>query len=161
MFIGRENTGWFGDYDLERAFILSSWLVVAAGAALLTSAGRLTPRPALLATGGILTVAGALLGVIAEWSLLSDQFRLTSVWGVVLASLLFLGEAFIAAGLLKGGLVANWIAWVVIVWNVLWLVTLLLISREDMYYPGLHYIPLLLIGIPLVRRRRPISAIED
>ena len=45
-------------------------------------------------------------------------------------------------------------AWTLIVWNVLWLAILLILSREDPYYPGLHFIPLLLAGIPLAGRRQ-------
>jgi hypothetical protein len=99
-------------------------------------------------------VVGALIAAVAEVSLLTGQFTVTSVIGVFFASSLFVGEALIGAGLLRSGLLSTGVAWTVMVWNVLWLATLLVISREDMYYPGLHYLPLLLIGIPLVDRRR-------
>jgi hypothetical protein len=89
------------------------------------------------------------MAAIAEVSLLTREFRVTSVWGAIFASLLFIGGALIGMGLLNGHLVPGWVAWTVTGWNVLWWVTLLVISRDDMYYPGLHYIPLLLVGISL------------
>lgn len=155
LFIGRETTGWFDEYDLERAFILGSWLVAATAAVLLAGARDQARRPTPLVVGIALFAVGALGAAIAEVSLLSPEFRLTSLWGVGFATWLFVGEALIGAGLLDGGLVPTWVAWTVIVWNVLWLVTLAIISRDDMYYPGLHYIPLLLIGIPLTRHSQP------
>ena len=155
LFIGRENTGWFDEYDLERAFILGSWLVAAAAAVLLAGVRDRVRRPTPLVVGIALFAVGALGAAIAEVSLLFPEFRLTSLWGVGFASLLFVGEALIGAGLLDGGLVPTWVAWTVTVWNVFWLVTLVIISRDDMYYPGLHYIPLLLIGVPLTRHSQP------
>jgi hypothetical protein len=155
LFIGRENTGWFDEYDLERAFILGSWLVAATAAVLLARDGARRPMP--LIAGAALFAVGALGAAIAEVSLITPEFRLTSLWGVGFASLLFVGETLIGAGLLDSGLVPTWIAWTVIVWNVLWLVILVIISRDDMYYPGLHYIPLLLIGIPLTRHSQPTA----
>lgn len=154
LFIGRENTGWFDEFALERALILASWLVAAAGAVFLAGVQPRVAASALLGTGVVLFSVGALIAAVAELSLLTPEFRVTSVWGVVFASLLFVGEALVGVGLLRSDLVPTWVAWTVIGWNVLWLVTLLLISREDMYYAGLHYLPLLLIGIPLVGRRR-------
>lgn len=155
LFIGRENTGWFDEYDLERAFILGSWLVAATAAVLLAGARDRAPRRMPLVVGVALFAVGALGAAIAEVSLLTPEFRLTSMWGVGFASLLFVGEALIGVGLLDSGLVPTWVAWTVIVWNVLWLATLVVISRDDMYYPGLNYIPLLLIGIPLTRHSQP------
>jgi hypothetical protein len=155
LFIGQENTGWFdAPFALQRSLILASWLVAATGAVLLAGVRPSDRASALLVAGVEFFVVGALIAAVAEVSLLTREFTVASVIGVVFASSLFVGEALIGAGLLRSGLVSTWVAWTVMVWNVLWLVTLLVISREDMYYPGLHYIPLLLIGIPLVDRRR-------
>ncbi len=155
LFIARENTGWFdAPFALQRWLILASWLVAAAGAVFLAGVRPRVQPSALLVMGVVLFALGGLIAAVAELSLLTRAFTVTSTWGVVFASSLFVGEALIGVGLLRSGPVPPWVARTVIGWNMLWLVTLLLISREDMYYPGLHYIPLLLIGIPLVRRHQ-------
>ena len=45
---------------------------------------------------------------------------------------------------------ATWIGWLTILWNIAWLIVLPLISRRDMYYPMLHYVMPLVIGIALL-----------
>ena len=85
LFIGRENTGWFDEYDLERAFILGSWLVAAAAAVLLAGVRDRVRRPTPLVVGIALFAVGALGAAIAEVSLLFTEFRLTSLWGVSFA----------------------------------------------------------------------------
>jgi hypothetical protein len=64
----------------------------------------------------------------------------------------FLAQAIIGAALLQAGLVAAWIGWVCILWNIAWLVALPLISPRDIYYPVLHSITPLLVGIALLIR---------
>ena len=149
LFNGRENAGSFDYFELERVLILASWLMAVAGAALLVGVGSRLRRPALLVTGAVLLAIGALMAAIAELSLLTREFRVASVWGMAFASLLFVGGALTGSGLLSNRLVPSWIAWTVTGWNILLWVALLVVSREDMYYPGLHYIPLLLIGISI------------
>ena len=58
----------------------------------------------------------------------------------------------LSAFLLIVSLVLNLVGWTMVVWNVGWLVLLPIVSPGDLYYPILHAIPLLLIGIPLARR---------
>jgi hypothetical protein len=50
-----------------------------------------------------------------------------------------------------------WIGWTMLAWNLGWLIVLPLVSPGDRYYPILHFVPLLLIGVPLARRARSDS----
>ena len=43
---------------------------------------------------------------------------------------------------------------VVLFWNLGWLAVLVAGVPEDLYYPILHFLPLLLIGIGLVRQAK-------
>jgi len=47
-------------------------------------------------------------------------------------------------------LVAAWIGWVTILWNIAWLVVLTLFARRDIYFPVLHHVMPLVIGIALL-----------
>ena len=62
----------------------------------------------------------------------------------------FLAEAAIGGAVIQAGLLAAWIGWATILWNIAWLVALSLISRRDMYFPALHYLMPLVIGIALL-----------
>jgi hypothetical protein len=69
----------------------------------------------------------------------------------VMVALLFVADLILGGALLKSGLVPAWITWTLIVWNIGWLVVLPIVSPADIYFPLPHFIPLLLIGIPLAR----------
>lgn len=158
LFNVRQNTGWLDDFELERALILASWLVAAAGAAPMAGLRDHAGRPALLVSGAVLFAVGALMAAVAELSLLTREFTVASAWEAIFVPLLFAGGALMGAGLLMSRLVPRWIAWTVTTWNVLSWVTLLAISGDAVYYPGLHYIPLLLIGISIrASSREPAS----
>jgi hypothetical protein len=71
---------------------------------------------------------------------------------VVAVVLAFLGQAALGGGLLQARLLAPWIGWATILWNLAWLVPLLLFTPRDIYYPVLHHAMPLLIGGALLRR---------
>lgn len=68
---------------------------------------------------------------------------------VVLA---FLAQAAFGAALLRTGLVARWAGWATILWNIGLLVVMPIASPRDIYFPWLHYVAPLLIGIALLAR---------
>jgi hypothetical protein len=45
---------------------------------------------------------------------------------------------------------AAWLGWVTILWNLVWLVVLPVITPRDIYYPVLHHFAPLLIGTALL-----------
>ena len=72
---------------------------------------------------------------------------------VVFIVLAFLGEAIFGAAILRTGLMPPWVGWTTIIWNLAWLVILPFARPQNMYYPWLHYIAPLIIGIMLLVRR--------
>jgi hypothetical protein len=69
---------------------------------------------------------------------------------VVFIVLAFVGQAVFGAALLRTGLLPGWVGWATILWNLGWLVILPIARPADMYYPWLHYVAPLLIGIALL-----------
>jgi hypothetical protein len=77
--------------------------------------------------------------------------------------LLFGAGALLGGALVASRIVPAWIGWVTIVWNVAWPAALSIVSPGDLYYPILHAIPWLLIGLPLSRplAERPSARVTD
>jgi hypothetical protein len=93
---------------------------------------------------------GAILGVAAEalsLSLGSEKLDALIVIYVVVA---FLAQAALGGAVLQSGVLAAWIGWVSIVWNLAWLVVLPVITPRDIYFPVLHHFTPLLIGSALL-----------
>jgi hypothetical protein len=67
---------------------------------------------------------------------------------VVLA---FLAQAAFGAALIQTGLVPSWVGWATIIWNLAWLICLPVTSPRDIYFPVLHHVAPLVIGIALLR----------
>jgi hypothetical protein len=67
---------------------------------------------------------------------------------VVLA---FLSHAAYGAALLQTGLLAGWLGWTTLIWNIGWLAVLF--RAKDPYYPVLHFQLPLLAGILLLVSR--------
>ena len=70
---------------------------------------------------------------------------------VIYVVMAFLAQAAIGGAVIQSGLLAAWIGWATILWNIAWLVVLSLISRRDMYFPILHYLMPLVMGIALLQ----------
>jgi hypothetical protein len=62
----------------------------------------------------------------------------------------FLAQAALGASLLQTGLVAGWVGWFTIIWNLACLVLLLIFSPRNIYFPVLHHLAPLIIGIALL-----------
>jgi len=69
---------------------------------------------------------------------------------VAFVVLAFLGQAAFGAAILRTGLLPAWVGWATILWNLAWLVVLPIARPDNMYYPWLHYVAPLLIGIALL-----------
>jgi hypothetical protein len=156
LFVLREYSQ-FDQFVLERGLVLAAWLVAAAGTSLMGTMREDFGSTLLLRAGGWAFAVGALVAAFAETTLLSDRLAIGHELALAFVILLFVGLALIGGGLFNQHLVPAWVGWAVVVWNVGWLVTLFAVSTDDPYYPGLHALPLLLLGISLVRTkaRRP------
>jgi hypothetical protein len=66
---------------------------------------------------------------------------------VVLA---FRAQAALGPMIFQAGLVPAWGGWATVIWNVACLLVLSIVSRGNIYFPALHNVAPLLIGIALM-----------
>ncbi|MCC6188218.1 MAG: hypothetical protein IT318_04260 [Anaerolineales bacterium] len=137
-------------YVWERSFIMAAVTLAVLGFVLLdgqleTTGGRLLARLGTTAYffGGVLLVAAEALSL---------TFGYDKLYGVIVIYVVmaFLAQAAIGGALLQAGWLAAWIGWATILWNIAWLVALSLLSPRDIYFPVLHGVMPLLIGIALL-----------
>ncbi len=64
----------------------------------------------------------------------------------------FLAQASIGGALLRSRMVPTWIGWTTLLWNLAWLVVLPLVSPIGIYFPVLHHVFPLVIGIALLTK---------
>jgi hypothetical protein len=134
----------------ERGFIMGSVILTAIGLVLLDGYLQGTGGYVLARAGATAYLLGAVFVVVAEALSLNpgpQNFYPLIVTHVVLA---LLAQAVVGAALLQAGLLPAWVGWGAILWNVAFLVVLPLTSPRDMYYPILHHIMPLVIGIALL-----------
>ena len=103
-------------------------------------------------------LAGSIIGVVAE----TLELKSTAVYPmiVVYVTLAFVSQAAIGCALAMSDLVPRWIGWATAVWNVAWLAFLVLATPWDVYFPVLHLIMPVFIGVALILRRLRESAPE-
>lgn len=133
----------------ERGFVICGVLATVLGLALLEDMLRAAGEPVLSRLGMMTYLFGAVIVVAAETAYLSkrDWIYPQIVLYVVLA---FLAQAAFGASLLQTGLVAGWAGWAAILWNLGWLLVMLIVRPRDIYFPVLHHVAPLIIGIALL-----------
>jgi hypothetical protein len=139
-------------YVVERSFIMAAVVLTVIGFVLLegqlqTSAGRILGR-----AGATAYLFAGVLGVAAEALSLSLGYEKLYALIVIYVAVAFLAQAAIGGAVLQAGVLAAWIGWATILWNLAWLVALPLITPRDIYFPVLHHVAPLLIGIALLWR---------
>jgi len=142
----------------ERSFFMAAVVLTAIGFVLLEGPLRKTNGRVLARTGATAYLFAGILVVAAESLILSmgEEFERRGYPLIVIYVVLaFLAQAAIGGALLQSGLLARWIGWVTILWNLAWLVVLLVITPADIYFPILHHLMPLLIGSALLLRRAP------
>jgi hypothetical protein len=136
----------------ERGSILVAVFLTALGLILLEGTLLETKGRVLARLGASAYFFGAVLVVVAEaMPLPLDRPSYPLI--VIYVGLAFLSQVAIGAALLQSALLAAWVGWTTLIWNVGWLVILPIVSPHDLYYPILHHMMPLLIGIMLVARR--------
>lgn len=136
----------------ERGLVIGGVLATVLGLALLEELLRAAGEPVLSRLGMMTYLFGAVVVVVAETAYLGkrDWIYPQIVLYVVLA---FLAQAAFGASLLQTGLVAAWAGWATILWNLGWLLVMLIVRPRDSYYPVLHHVAPLIIGIALLVQR--------
>lgn len=136
-------------YAWERGSIAAAVVITALGFISLEVALSQNEINILARLGASAFTFGAVLIVTAETLGLSGS---QSPYPLVVAYvvLAFLGQAAIGAGLLSSSILPAWIGWTTIVWNLGFLILLPIFTPGDIYFPILHHIMPLLIGVALL-----------
>ena len=133
----------------ERGFVIAALLAAVLGLTLLEGMLEAAGDTILAPSGMALLLIGSAVIIMAEAYSLSRQEWIYAPT-VVFVVLAFLAQALFGAALLRTGLLPGWMGWATILWNLGWLVVLPIVRPKDMYYPWLHYVAPLLIGIGLL-----------
>jgi hypothetical protein len=139
-------------YLWERGLLVVAIVLTAIGFVLLEGQLDNTAGRVLARTGMTAYLFAGILGVAAEALDLSGTGQNLYPLIVVYVVLAFLAQAAIGGALRQSGLLAPWIGWTTILWNLAWLLVLPVITPQDIYFPILHHLIPLLIGAPLLRR---------
>jgi len=133
----------------ERGFVILATLVNLCGMVLLENMLRAAGESIIARLALTTYLVGVVVVIVAELSYLHtrDWVYPQIVFYVVLA---FLAQAAFGAALLRTGLVAGWAGWATILWNLVWLVVLSIAAPHNMYFPALHHVAPLIIGIALL-----------
>jgi hypothetical protein len=137
-------------YVTERASIMAGAGLTAIGFVLLADYLQTTAGRSLAIGGAAAYFFGSVLIVAAEALNLTLGYE--QIYGLVVSFVVSACLAQIAIGgaLLQAGSIAAWIGWVTILWNAAGLIGLSLFSRRDMYFPVLHQVAPLVIGLALL-----------
>lgn len=136
----------------ERGVVMAAILAAALGLVLLERLLGADGDKILSPLGLAIFLIGTVLVLAAETFGLDLQETIYAPI-VVFIILAFLGEAIFGASILRTGLLPAWVGWTTIIWNLAWLVILPFARPQNMYYPWLHFVAPLIIGIMLLIRR--------
>jgi hypothetical protein len=135
----------------ERGFVIAAVWMAALGFVLLERLLEAAGNRILAPLGMVTFLTAVILVIVAEGLFLSKQ-EWAYALVVLFVVLAFLGQVIFGVALLLIAFLPGWVGWAAIVWNLAWLVILLIARPQDIYYPWLHYAAPLLIGIMLLLR---------
>lgn len=135
----------------ERGLVMAAVLVATLGLALLERLLVAAGDEILSSIGMVIFLIGAVLVITAETFSLSQKEEVYAMI-VVFVILAFLGQSAFGASILRAGLLPAWVGLATIIWNLAWLVIMPIARPDNMYYPWLHFVAPLLIGIVLLSR---------
>jgi hypothetical protein len=158
MFTRREVNGVFATatyFNWERGLLMAAYIASALGVSILEIALREAKASVLGRLGVTAFLMAAVIAVVVEGELARGQDPGPAL-GVVMVAMLFVAEAMLGGALILSGIFRAWVGWSVVAWNVGWPMILPIVRPGDYYFPILHFLPLLLIGIiALVPRTTP------
>jgi len=138
----------------ERSFIIAAVVLTAVGLALLEGLLQNSAGSVLARSGASAYLFGGILVVTAEASSISqglhrDWSGQNWALAIVYVVLAFLAQAAIGGSLLQAELLPPWIGWAAVAWSIGWLLVFV-IKRGDIYFPVLHHVVPLFIGVALI-----------
>lgn len=157
LWLGRNLYSWSlagsGAYlGWERGLVMAGMVTALLGLALLARLLDTPSVPAVAIVGVLLVLVGTVLGLGWEAAEMSraPAIRAQINCYVVLA---LLGQAALGLALLQSGALAGWIGWFGLLLNLGALLLLPIFSPGDLYYPAIHMLMPLLVGIALLVQR--------
>lgn len=153
LFTGRALWKWeiknLSTYMLwERSLVIVPTVTTSLGLVLLGDLLNAGGDTFLARLGTTAYLFGAVQVVSAETSFVSKG-EWNSVQVIVYVILALLGQAAIGTALVQIGLVAAWVGWVTIIWNVGFLLIFIIVRPREVYYPAIHFFAPLVIGLGL------------
>ena len=133
----------------ERGFVIAAVIVATLGLVLLERLLEVAGERILAPSGMVIFLIGTVIVIAAETFSLSGQERVYAPI-VVFVALAFVGQAAFGASILRIGLLPGWVGWATVGWSLAWLIILPITRPQDIYFPWLHYVAPLLIGIALL-----------
>jgi hypothetical protein len=136
----------------ERGFVITAVLVNVWGVVLLEGMLRTAGESIISRLALVTYLIASVVVMVAELAYLHNREWVYPqiVLYVVLA---FLAQAAFGVALLRSGIVMPWVGWATIAWNLACLVILVIASPGNMYFPALHHVAPLIIGIALLSGR--------
>lgn len=133
----------------ERGFVMVAVLATVLGLVLLEDLLRPAGDMVLSRLGVVTYLIGAVVVLVAETTYLGKhEWNYPQI--VLYVVMAFLAQAALGVALLRTGLVAAWAGWATAIWNLVWLIILPIFSPRNIYYPVLHHVAPLIIGIALL-----------
>ena len=133
----------------ERGLVMGAILVATLGFILLERLLEGAGDKILPPLGMTIFLLGTVLVLAAEtFSLHQQEYIYAPIVAFVI--LAFIGQAVLGVAILRTGFLPGWVGWVTVIWSLAWLVILPIARPQDMYYPWLHYVAPVMIGIALL-----------
>lgn len=151
MFFGRNGLQGGTGSILERGALVAAVVMTVIGVVFLNAPLQETAGRALSRIGLALYLLAAAALLVPEAMPFLPGGRSVYALIVVYVVLALIAQAAVGGALLQAGLAPKWVGWVTIVWNLGWLIVLPVVTPRDMYYPILHGLMPLIIGISLFR----------
>lgn len=157
MFVGRgglkDARSPAGTYLIwERSFIMLAVILTAVGFVLMERLLETHGEELFARIGSTAFLLAAVLLVIAE---VVGLRRGEPIYGLIFAYvvLAFIGQAVLGVSMLGTDLLPRWIGWAAIAWSLGWLALLVIVSTGDVYFPVLHHVIPLAVGVSLLTGR--------
>lgn len=139
-------------FALERGSLMAAVVLTALGLMMFEKLFAVSGGAAFARLGAITYLMAAVLLITAEaMALPRRDYSYPLI--IVYVLLALLGQAAVGVGLIQSGLLSAWIGWATMAWNIAFLIVLPLATPKDMYYPFLHHLMPLLIGISLLLKK--------
>lgn len=135
----------------ERSLIMAAVVLTAIGLLLFEDYLRDKQGHLMARVGAFVYSFGATLVLTAEGIRLTDGQTVYPLV-VLYVVLAFLGQGAVGVALVQFSGYLSSVGWVVIAWNLAWLIILPITSPGDVYFPVLHHLMPLLMGIPLLMK---------